>query len=74
MPMPRRFKIDRPARTSHKKKEKFVPPAPSTLKTEVKGGMIGLSMKLPDIKITPREDGKTTTEFDILGHRFKDTR
>ena len=72
--MPRRFKIDRPTRTSRNKKEKFVPPAPSTLKTEVKGGMIGFSMMSPTIKETVREDGKTTTEFDILGHRFKDTR
>jgi hypothetical protein len=72
--MPKRFKIDRPARSSREKKEKFVPPAPSTLKSGVSGGMIGFSMKLPDVKITPREDGKTTTEFDILGHRFKDKR
>ena len=72
--MPRRLKIDCPASNTRKKKEKFTPPAPSTLKTEVKSGMIGFSMTSPTIKITPREDGKTTTEFDILGHRFKDTR
>lgn len=72
--MPRRFPIARPGSNARKKKEKFVPPKPETLKTDVSDGMIRFSYGSPQVKVTTDPDGKQTTCFDLAGHRFLESR
>lgn len=69
--MPRRFEIARPGRTSGKKKDEK---RPKTIKTEISGSSIRISMPAPEIKIIPRPDGKKTAAFDVDRHHFEDTR
>jgi len=74
MRMPRWSGIARPGPNARKKKEKFTPPKPEALKTEVSDGRIRFSYGSPEIKITTDPDGKQTTCFDLAGHRFLERR